>query len=73
MLNHSFQLANYSINKYSPNLNYLDKNCERSEFFQTLSSDVREDLRPSLSRMCQAFEALDKVEQAYSDAKAVHN
>ena len=25
----------------------MEKNCERSEFFQTLSSDVREDLRPS--------------------------
>jgi hypothetical protein len=27
-------------------LNYLDRNCERSEFFQTLSSNEREDLRP---------------------------
>ena len=52
--NHSFPLTNYSINKYSPNLNYLDKNCERSKFFQTLSSDVREDLRPSPMH-CIAF------------------
>jgi hypothetical protein len=43
--NQSFPLTNYSTNKYSPNLNYLDTNCE--QFFQTLSSDVREDLRPS--------------------------
>ena len=27
----------------------------------------------ALYRRCQAYEALDKVEQAYSDAKAVHN
>ena len=56
--NHSFPLTNYSINKYSPNLNHLDKNCECSEFFQTLSSDVREDLRPSLmpnSKLINSF------------------
>ena len=27
----------------------------------------------ALNRRCQTFEALDKVEQTYSDAKAVHN
>jgi hypothetical protein len=46
------------MNKYSPNLKYLDKNCERSEFFQTLSSDVREDLRPSHIQIFRLFKFL---------------
>ena len=39
----------------------------------TAAHEISQNYQKALSRMCQAFEALDKVEQAYSDAKAVHN
>jgi len=51
----------------------------KSEHFEkvvddcTSSLDICPNDPKALYRRCQAYEALDKVEQAYTDAKAVHN
>jgi len=51
----------------------------KSEHFEkvvddcTASLDICPNDPKALYRRCQAYEALDKVEQAYTDAKAVHN
>jgi len=51
----------------------------KSEHFEKVVDDCSAslDICPNdpkaLYRRCQAYEALDKVEQAYTDAKAVHN
>eukprot|EP00090_Calanus_glacialis_P004732 TRINITY_DN13559_c0_g1_i1.p1 TRINITY_DN13559_c0_g1~~TRINITY_DN13559_c0_g1_i1.p1 ORF type:complete len:1002 (-),score=408.50 TRINITY_DN13559_c0_g1_i1:92-3097(-) len=39
----------------------------------TAALEISQNDPKALYRRCQAYEALDKVEQAYSDAKAVHN
>ena len=51
----------------------------KSEHFEkvvddcTASLDICPNDPKALYRRCQAYEALDEVEQAYTDAKAVHN